>query len=193
MKMKNVGQSINWNNVDTVLLDMDGTLLDRHFDDYFFEEALPHRYADKYGLDFIEAQKQLMAMYRGVEGQLIWADLPYWTEKLCIDVVALTRELDYLIGFLPDAVDFLHFLRGMGKTIYITTNAHPTNVAIKIEKTGLNHYVDQIVHAFGSSYTIIFNEKNETLSSIFLKSNSRGASAFLAISINPTPAPLLSL
>jgi 5'-nucleotidase len=34
---------LNWNEIDEVLLDMDGTLLDRHFDNFFFEEELPRR------------------------------------------------------------------------------------------------------------------------------------------------------
>ena len=32
---------LNWDGIDDVLLDMDGTLLDRHFDNFFFEEELP--------------------------------------------------------------------------------------------------------------------------------------------------------
>src|SRR5688572_6670841 len=34
---------IDWNAVDTVLLDMDGTLLDLHFDNYFWLTHLPKR------------------------------------------------------------------------------------------------------------------------------------------------------
>ncbi len=30
-----------------VLLDMDGTLLDKYFDDYFWEHLLPEKYAEK--------------------------------------------------------------------------------------------------------------------------------------------------
>ena len=59
-----------WHQVDDVLLDMDGTLLDRHFDNFFFEEELPRRYATKYGLDAAEAREKLFALYRSVEGEL---------------------------------------------------------------------------------------------------------------------------
>ena len=41
---------LNWNDIDTVLLDMDGTLLDRHFDDHFWLDHVPKRYADRYGM-----------------------------------------------------------------------------------------------------------------------------------------------
>ena len=149
---RNRTNGFNWSAVDDVLLDMDGTLLDRHFDNYFFEEGLPRRYADQYGLEFHAAQKQLLQMYRSVEGTLEWADLTYWTTRLGLDVVALTRELAGLIGFLPEAPEFLRHLRSSGKRITVVTNAHVTNLEIKVERTGLDQYVDRIVNAFEIGY-----------------------------------------
>ena len=54
-----------------------------------------------------DARDQLMTMYRSVEGELAWTDLHYWTERVEMDVVAMHRELDHMIGFLPDAEEFL--------------------------------------------------------------------------------------
>lgn len=137
-----------WDQIDHVLLDMDGTLLDRHFDNVLFEEELPRRYARLHGLSFEEARASLMAMYRSVEGELAWTDLEYWTDRIGIDVVALHEELAHLIGFLPGAEDFLRALRSMGKRLTIVTNAHRAGVAVKTAKTGLDRYVDRIVDAF---------------------------------------------
>lgn len=139
---------INWDEIDDVLLDMDGTLLDRHFDNFFFEEELPRRYATLHGLRFEESRDQLMAMYRSVEGELAWTDLHYWTHRVGIDVVALHRELDHMIGFLPGAEEFLQYLRRLGKRVTIVTNAHEAGVSVKAAKTGLDHHVDRIVNAF---------------------------------------------
>ena len=88
---------INWAEIDDVLLDMDGTLLDRHFDNFFFEEELPRRYAALQGLPFEESRDRLMAMYRSVEGELAWTDLHYWTERVGIDVVAKDKGIDYVV------------------------------------------------------------------------------------------------
>ena len=140
--------SINWDEIDDVLLDMDGTLLDRHFDNFFFEEELPRRYAALHGLRFEESRDTLMAMYRSVEGELAWTDLHYWTKRVGIDVVALHRELDHMIGFLPGAEEFLRDLRRIGKRVTIVTNAHEAGVSVKTAKTGLNRHVDRIVNAF---------------------------------------------
>ena len=140
--------SINWDEIDDVLLDMDGTLLDRHFDNFFFEEELPRRYAALHGVQFEESRDTLMAMYRSVEGELAWTDLHYWTKRVGIDVVALHRELDHMIGFLPGAEEFLRYLRRLGKRVTIVTNAHEAGVSVKTAKTGLDQHVDRIVNAF---------------------------------------------
>ena len=145
-------QSVDWSRIDDVLLDMDGTLLDRHFDNFFFEEELPRRYAAKHALTFEAARDCLMAMYRSVEGELAWTDLHYWSERVDIDVVAMHKELDHMIGFLPGAEEFLHHLQQLGKRATIITNAHSTGVSVKISKTGLDRYVDRIVDAFEVGY-----------------------------------------
>ncbi|MEY4705928.1 MAG: hypothetical protein RL042_2133 [Nitrospirota bacterium] len=139
---------LNWDEIDDVLLDMDGTLLDRHFDNFFFEEELPRRYAALHGLAFDVSRDRLMAMYRSVEGELAWTDLHYWTERVGIDVVALHRELDHMIGFLPGAEEFLRYLRPLGTRVTIVTNAHEAGVAVKAAKTGLGLHVDRILDAF---------------------------------------------
>ncbi|HMS82516.1 MAG TPA: HAD hydrolase-like protein [Nitrospira sp.] len=142
----------DWSQIDDVLLDMDGTLLDRHFDNFFFEEELPRRYAVLHSLSFDEARDRLMTMYRSVEGELAWTDLNYWTRRVGIDVVAMHKELNHMIGFLPGAEDFLLSLRRYGKRVTIITNAHSTGVSVKVAKTGLDQYVDRIVDAFEVGY-----------------------------------------
>ena len=143
---------VDWDAIDDVLIDMDGTLLDRHFDNFFFEEELPRRYAAMHGCAFEASRQHLMAMYRSVEGELAWTDLEYWSARVGIDVVAMHQELQHLIGFLPGAEYFLEAVRAKGKRITVLTNAHHTGVAVKSAKTGLDRYVDRIVDAFEVGY-----------------------------------------
>lgn len=142
----------DWAQIDDVLLDMDGTLLDRHFDNFFFEEELPRRYAAKYGLEAVDAREKLFALYRKVEGELNWTDLHYWTKTLDIDVIAMTKEFDHMIGFLPHAEEFLGYLKAKGKRVHLVTNAHMAGVAIKVKRTGLDRHVHRIVDAFEVGY-----------------------------------------
>jgi len=47
---------IAWQEVDTVLLDMDGTLLDLAFDNYFWQKLVPETYGAKLGISPQAAQ-----------------------------------------------------------------------------------------------------------------------------------------
>ncbi len=138
----------DWTGVDDVLLDMDGTLLDREFDNFFFEDELPRRYARLHRMPEPAAREKLFALYRAVEGELAWTDLHYWTSRLGIDVVKLTQELSERIGYLPGAEAFLGAVRAKRKRMTVLTNAHAEGVMIKCRKTGIDKQVDRIVNAF---------------------------------------------
>lgn len=87
-------RAVDWNQIDDVLLDMDGTLLDRHFDNFFFEEELPRRYAVKHALPFEEAWDRLMSMYRSVEenspGRICITGRRGWTSTSWRCIASLT-------------------------------------------------------------------------------------------------------
>ena len=136
---------IDWSLVDTVLLDMDGTLLDKHFDDYFWEHYVPEQYAAKNRITTKEAKSELLAKYKRQEGKLEWTDLDYWSEMLGLDIHALKMKIDHLVAVHPYVIDFLEFCRSIGKRIYLVTNAHEKTLEIKMRKTALGKYFDGIV------------------------------------------------
>lgn len=136
---------LNWDAIDTVLLDMDGTLLDLHFDTYFWLEHLPRRYAEHHGVDPVEAQQTLHERIIQEQGTLNWYCLDYWSTELDIDVAALKHEVSEKIGFRPHVEDFLAALRAAKIRTLIVTNAHQKSLAIKTAKTGLDQLVDRVV------------------------------------------------
>jgi putative hydrolase of the HAD superfamily len=138
---------INWTNIDNVLLDMDGTLLDRHFDDHFWLEHVPRRYAASRKIPLAEAKELLYGLFRSQENTLNWTDLDYWTEKLGLDIPLLKREVDHLISVHPFVAEFLLFLKRHAKGIYLVTNAHSKTLALKMKKTRLGPYFTGIVSA----------------------------------------------
>lgn len=140
--------SINWGEIECVLLDMDGTLLDRHFDDYFWEDYLPEKYARRYGLSVDEAKEELIKRYEKEEGTLNWTDLDFWSNELGLDILLLKKEVEHLIQVHPYVIPFLEFLKGEAKRVYLVTNAHSKTLELKMQKTEIGLYFDRVISAF---------------------------------------------
>jgi HAD superfamily hydrolase (TIGR01509 family) len=138
---------LNWNSIDTVLLDMDGTLLDRHFDDHFWLEHVPKTYARKNGIPLNEAKEFLYRLFRSQENTLNWTDLDYWSERLDLDIPVLKQEVDHLIAVHPFVIEFALFLRQHNKSVYLVTNAHSKTLDLKMRKTRLGPYFDGTISA----------------------------------------------
>ncbi|MGE0079976.1 MAG: GMP/IMP nucleotidase [Thiohalomonadaceae bacterium] len=142
---------VQWSCVHTVFLDMDGTLLDLHFDDYFWSEHIPLRYAQRKGIDLDTARNELVPQFRRMEGTLQWYCVDYWSEVLGLDVALLKREVEHLIGVHPHVVAFLEALRRSGRRVVLVTNAHMKSLSLKMERTALAGHFDAVVcsHEFG--------------------------------------------
>jgi 5'-nucleotidase len=142
---------IDWQSIDTVFLDMDGTLLDLNFDNHFWLDFVPARYAEQQGLSLAAAKTQLQPRFKAMQGQLEWYCLDYWSRELHLDLAGLKAEVAGLISVLPHVVEFLEFLRGLPLRVVLATNAHPKSLGLKLERTRLGDFFDRIVssHQFG--------------------------------------------
>lgn len=136
---------IDWRNIDTVFLDMDGTLLDLHFDNYFWLTHLPKRYAESKGVPHTKANETLLRLIKEEEGTLNWYCLDFWTEKLGLDIRELKEEIQHLIAFRPHVEHFLEELKRSHHRVVLVTNAHHKSLNLKLSITGLDHHVDAII------------------------------------------------
>lgn len=142
---------LDWAGIDSVLLDMDGTLLDLHFDNHFWLEHLPQRYAEHHGIDREQADAELLPLFRDNAGQLNWYCLDFWSRELKLPVRDLKREVAHLIALRPDADTFLAALRGAGKRVALITNAHRDSLSLKLERVELAPWFDRLIssHDYG--------------------------------------------
>lgn len=139
--------------VDTLLLDLDGTLLDLAFDTHFWLEVVPQYYGAARGMSGREAlEQEIRPRLRDAEGTLNWYCLDYWSRTLELDLSAIKSRHDERIAWLPGAQEFLQRQRRAGRRLVLATNSHPETLRIKDEKVGIRPLLDAMYssHEFGA-------------------------------------------
>ena len=135
-----------------ILLDMDGTLLDLYFDDYFWGHLVPEKYAEKHDMSFGTAKDFLYKTYKSHERTLNWCDIDFWSRELRLDIPALKEQIRHLIEVHPHVIDFLKMVRRDKKKVFLVTNAHFKTVKIKFRKTQIGKYFDSVLCSFDVGY-----------------------------------------
>ncbi|GAC1619495.1 MAG: GMP/IMP nucleotidase [Nevskia sp.] len=143
---------IDWSRIDHVLLDMDGTVLDLAYDNHFWFDFLPARYAQRHGLSLDEARAVLHPEFTATAGTLNWYCLDYWSRFTQLDIIAMKAEIRHRIAILPGSEVFLDAVRGSGRRLWLATNAHHGSWKLKLAETGIGRYFDEVLssHDFGA-------------------------------------------
>jgi putative hydrolase of the HAD superfamily len=136
---------INWGEIDTVLLDMDGTLLDLHFDNHFWLTHLPTHYAERHSMSFEEAQQQLLGRIMAKRGTIEWYCLDYWADELEVDIMGLKDQIVDRIAIRPSVLNFLNALKNSNKSIWLVTNSHRKGLDLKLAHTSIGEYFERLV------------------------------------------------
>ena len=136
---------LNWAHIDSVLLDLDGTLLDLHYDNYFWREFVPARYAQNRSLSLTDAKAKLLPRMLELQGTLEWYCVDFWSRELDLDILALKTELRHLIKLRPGARSFLSYLQTRPQRVILATNAHLKSVELKFQQTGLAPLFDRVI------------------------------------------------
>ena len=143
--------SMPWRDIDTVLLDMDGTLLDLHYDEHFWLQHLPARYAELHGISHAMALLEMKPLFENNAGTLNWYCLDFWSAELKLPIRELKLEIAHLIALRPDAETFLAAIKQAGKRVIMITNAHRDSLSLKMERIELAPYFERLIssHDYG--------------------------------------------
>jgi HAD superfamily hydrolase (TIGR01509 family) len=141
VSVHDIKEALKGHGISFVLLDMDGTLLDKYFDDYFWEHLVPEKYADRHGITFGKAKEELLRKYKSHEETLNWTDIDFWSRELGLDILALKEQIRHLIEVHPHVENFLQLMKKQGKKTYIATNAHYKVLDMKLKRTDLGKYL----------------------------------------------------
>ncbi len=139
--------TLPWSAVECVILDMDGTLLDLHFDNQLWSELLPQRVAARHNIPLELARDQVAHRLATRRGTLPWYCLEYWSDAFGVDMHDLEQALGHLIRVRPGAVEFLTWVKARGMRQVLATNAHPASLGRKLAATGIAEHFTDIVSA----------------------------------------------
>lgn len=144
---------IDWSKIETVLLDMDGTLLDLHFDNYFWRQHLPKVYSEHHDLPHQESLSYLEPLFKSHQGTLNWYCVDFWSEQLGLDIMQHKSDVAHKIGYRPQAREFLKNCQQQVSDLRLITNAHRKVLNLKIQYTGLDQYFHQDIcsHELGAA------------------------------------------
>lgn len=149
---------MDWNNIDTVLLDMDGTLLDLNYDNHIWNNMLPQRVARRTHGDvpltrelIEDASQDLLTHMRSIAGTIDYYSLPYWAARTGLDLISLHEEFAHLLRYRPSAERFLERLGSCGINRVIATNAHRDSLTVKNARSNIVALVDLCIssHDYG--------------------------------------------
>lgn len=142
---------LRWQSIDTVVLDMDGTILDLHYDNTVWNQLIPAAYAAQHDLEPDQAGADLLAHMLTIRGTIEFYSFEYWHQFTGLDLIAVHRQALSLVRYRSGALAFLNWLSSLPKRTIIATNAHRDSLLVKYERIDLTEQVDLVVssHDYG--------------------------------------------
>jgi putative hydrolase of the HAD superfamily len=137
--------NLDWDSIDTVLLDMDGTLLDLHFDYYFWTQHLPEIYNQIQSGDIEQTTLYIANRLAKKQGQLEWYCTDYWSRQFDLNIIQAQSEVKHLIKERPQVLGFLENLGKLEKNRVLITNSDRPSIELKFANSAIEPLLDQVI------------------------------------------------
>lgn len=143
---------INWQHIDTVILDLDGTLIDLYFDHHFWKNIVPQAYADKFHLHLEESRRALKQRYDELEHSKAWYCLDFWAEELNLPLRDLYEAQGPSLVVRADVAPFLQAVNKMNKQVMLLTDSNQFSLDMKLKFCRFEQHFDLLLssHQFGA-------------------------------------------
>lgn len=131
--------------IDTIFLDLDGTLLDLAYDNYFWHDHIPNLIAKKNKLPFEKVKIEFENIYKSKQNTIEWYSLDYWSKIFEIDLKNEVLKTKNKIKIFPNAHNLLTNLKKRKIRIILLTNCPRDMLDIKLTQTQLWGFFDKII------------------------------------------------
>ncbi|MCH1416878.1 MAG: HAD-IA family hydrolase [Gammaproteobacteria bacterium] len=139
--------------IECMLVDMDGVILDNTYDNNFWQNQIPGVISKNKNISFEDAKRLAVQIFNYKKNTKDWYDVDYWSNMLNVDIEAEKRSS---ISF-----DRIQLYEGVTKTLnklkdnfrlILITNAHRKTLNIKLEKYDLSPYFENMICAHELHY-----------------------------------------
>ena len=143
--------------IKIISFDLDGTLVDKRFDDEMWFKKVPKLYAAKHGIPFKQAYRECRAAYDSVGNYRIdWYRICYWLNRFGIprSRKKIMHEMRHLAKPYADAAPVLRSLKRKGYAVVVVSNAAPCFLEFKLDAAGLRNLVAKCFSVSGHFGTV---------------------------------------
>ncbi len=131
--------------IKVISFDLDGTLVDKNFDEAIWYKEVPKAYAAKHRISFDMARERVVREYEKESNKdHNWVDIEYWFNYFGItDWKKVIEDLRHMVKVYDEAIPVLKELRKKYKLVIIT-QADCKFIEVKMEVENLKDYFDDV-------------------------------------------------
>ena len=136
---------MKWDSIETFFLDMDGTILDLAFDNYFWHDHIPRLYSIKNKISFNKAKIEFEEKYKKRRNTIEWYSLKFWSNELDINLDNELVKTKNRIKIFPGVYNFLNKLKKHKINVVLITNCPREMLNVKFTQAKLWGYFNIII------------------------------------------------